>query len=962
MRYQMLPQILLRVPYLSFTGYDPDQLSGLLQQSWFRNALLLASPEFYQALSRRGFLPDQLSDKEWFTLVKYYNRMCFRPTPFGAFAGVSSLTWGAAQPVILATRGQSILHLLPDMRKLAATLALQPDMPLTINGTLYQLGSGYRYLMRSTGPDGRHVFHLQELEGGKLNAAMFRYLRDNPGTVETLTEWLCTEKGCARSSVGRYIRYLVEEQVLLTPAAVQLVTCGAIVPGLQQQVVDEVDPGVLSGASHKSGKQTSPVYACLERPVISGCLDENLRQALLDCIGLLRELDTSTAPDRLSKLKRLFLMRYENRRIPLMQLFDPDTGWEYGAPALDNIGLEQPGRDWPAGQLAPAAQWIIEQVTASTRRDPHDPVILKAIPAGKLKTPKASLPQTLAVLFRKHEHMVSIDGFSSVSATQLSGRFSLFSEPAWAISRDLASREAAANADVIFADIVHRSDDRVDNINRRRNIYSFHIDVDGSYKTGAEGILRTDDLVISLQQGEFILESLKLRKRIVPRLSTAYHYTRSNLPVFQFLGDLQGQGIDQVQALNLERLMPGHSFYPRVVFGQTVLSAARWLIKADEWPELFTGRLPTARFQEIRYALRLPDLLAAAEADMYLVFDISRGDDIALLVRHLAGRRQISLVEYLKPDRTVRCDGEPLAAQFMAFFAHGQEIYRKGKPVKGRLTEPVAYGPGSEWLYLKLYCSTFQANALIAGLIPALLKRFGRYINDWFFIRYTDPEHHVRIRFRLSAPAKTGAMLVAVNQWLLRNPGAALLQNLLVDTYRPERERYGLVTMPLVEAVFRAGSELALGQIAGEQDGETAVIVTAAVCFLMVSKLIDLPAARQKLTDTLFLQFYAEFGGNKTLLSACSSFYRDNRNALERLSGRLITPDADEYCPGISGLARTLTALKSSFPREQGEQLNRLTADLVHMQINRMLISDWRRHELSVWFLLNKLFNTPKLG
>lgn len=958
MKYEMLPQLLLRAPLLSYAGYDTGRLAGLLGEPWFRNALQLASPAMAEVSSRPG-CPPELSEKEWFTLSKYYNRMCFRATPFGAFAGISTLCWGTAGEVILSPRGQSVLHIQPAMRTLALPQPLRPHSPLTINGTLYPLGGGYRYLMRSAGPDGRHIFHLRELEGGKLDDAMFRYLGQGRASADGLANWLVRETGCSAKSAADYIGYLVGEQVLLVPSASPLVCREAKVPDLQQRLLDEPgwnDPVQREAAGMPQVKQ---VYACLERPLLRGTLDRALQQSLLDSVSLLQQLESRAEPERLSAFKRQFVARYEDRRIPLMQVFDPDTGWEYGALTFQGNGRAESVIP-PAGPvLTPAARWIIEQVTSPSRRDMRDPVLLKAAFPVNAADSQRALPPTLAVLFRRHEQLISIDALSAASATQLIGRFSLFSDEAWAMAVDLAGREAAANPDVVFADMVHRSDDRVDNVNRRRRIYEAQIDLDGSYEMDAGDILRLDDLVISVQRGAFVLESLKLRKRVVPRLSTAYHYTRSQLPVFQFLADLQAQGLDRVQALRLDQLLPGQAFYPRVVLGQTVLCAARWVLKADEWPELFNGQLLNGPFQKCVTALRLPDLVAVEEADMYLVFDVSRPDEAALLLKHLAGRPQVTLVEYLKSDRTVKSDGEPLAAQFMAFLSHGGEVYPAGRPVNASLAAPVAFGPGSEWLYLKLYCSIYQANHLLQQLVPLLLKRYGRYIRQWFFIRYTDPEHHVRVRFRLSVPAKGGAMLVTVQQWLARQSVPALLQQILVDTYRPEHERYGLAVMPWVEAVFGAGSELAIRQIAPDDDGDRAMVTVTAVCHMIAAMLLDSEGACAAVTERMFQHFYDEFNRDKNLLGDCSSFYRNHRSALEARIGNLAGPEADAI-PGMVAFKASLVALKRAIAGGDATQAERLAADLVHLQINRMLISDWRRQELSVWFLLNKLFRVPR--
>ena len=53
--------------------------------------------------------------------------------------------------------------------------------------------------------------------------------------------------------------------------------------------------------------------------------------------------------------------------------------------------------------------------------------------------------------------------------------------------------------------------------------------------------------------------------------------------------------------------------------------------------------------------------------------------------------------------------------------------------------------PGSQWLFFKLYTGTQSADVLLAEQIGPLMKRLRDCgaIDDFFFIRYTDPLFHL---------------------------------------------------------------------------------------------------------------------------------------------------------------------------------------------------------------------------
>jgi thiopeptide-type bacteriocin biosynthesis protein len=117
--------------------------------------------------------------------------------------------------------------------------------------------------------------------------------------------------------------------------------------------------------------------------------------------------------------------------------------------------------------------------------------------------------------------------------------------------------------------------------------------------------------------------------------------------------------------------------------------------------------------------------------------------------------------------------------------------------------------PGSEWLFLKLYTPKFLEEELIAGPI----RKFARHAverglaDDWFFIRYGDPDLHVRLRFR-GDPAKLVSELApAAFAWLGPLVEERICTRFTVDTYDREVERYGGPEgVRIAEAIFAADS------------------------------------------------------------------------------------------------------------------------------------------------------------
>lgn len=134
---------------------------------------------------------------------------------------------------------------------------------------------------------------------------------------------------------------------------------------------------------------------------------------------------------------------------------------------------------------------------------------------------------------------------------------------------------------------------------------------------------------------------------------------------------------------------------------------------------------------------------------------------------------------------------------------------RAGMPVQAadRLRSP-----GSEWLFLKLYCGDDLQNDLIGGPVrtfagTALSRGLA---DDWFFLRYSDPDPHVRLRFRGEPDCLREKLLPELCAWASELMVTDLCTHFAFDTYEREVERYGGIKgIQTAEETFCADSQAA---------------------------------------------------------------------------------------------------------------------------------------------------------
>jgi len=117
--------------------------------------------------------------------------------------------------------------------------------------------------------------------------------------------------------------------------------------------------------------------------------------------------------------------------------------------------------------------------------------------------------------------------------------------------------------------------------------------------------------------------------------------------------------------------------------------------------------------------------------------------------------------------------------------------------------------PGSEWLYYKIYSGPKTSDMVLTDvlfpLITALKEQ--KLITKWFFIRYGDPEHHLRVRFLLEKKESLGVVINKVSKKLQPLLAEDIIYKVQLDTYSRELERYGNNTIELSESLFYWDSE-----------------------------------------------------------------------------------------------------------------------------------------------------------
>jgi len=252
-------------------------------------------------------------------------------------------------------------------------------------------------------------------------------------------------------------------------------------------------------------------------------------------------------------------------------------------------------------------------------------------------------------------------------------------------------------------------------------------------------------------------------------------------------------------------------FLPRVRRGRSILCPARWIIQAAALPAR-TATWPQwqAAWQQHRERLRLPRWVLIGEDDIRLRLDLDENAHLAVLRSHLGRHATAVLTEAEGPSGWI--GGRP--AEILLTLTRTPPCQPPARPARPASALQHRPGLSQQWLDARLYG---HAEGILAHLAdgPGLPE-------GWWLLRYRDPQPHVRLRIPLRGTAgfADAARDLALRAERLHDDG--LLADYTLATYRPET-RYGNGTaLAAAEAVFAADSRAALQRLSGDRQAAAA--------------------------------------------------------------------------------------------------------------------------------------------
>jgi thiopeptide-type bacteriocin biosynthesis protein len=877
-------------------------------------------------------------------LLAYVLRMSTRTTPFGTFAGVADVASGTRQTLELRSGGWRRVRLRPDaawLQRRIAPLFADPerrDALRVVPSDAYRERNGRIF-----------VTSLHDGDSERVSIRSPASIRKT-AAVEIALD-LC-ERGAGH---GDLIAGLAERFAVAPHVPRRLVNdmweCGLLVPELRPPpLVSALDHVIahLPETERDLRRALDADRAQLRRLSAAQSLDE---REVVDVVRAMRasaepvdhvlQADSSVALDgtlhanvlseaaqlgslllrnggslRLREFEDAWQRRFDSPGVvvPLLEALDPDIG--LGDPRLLEIAWDKRA-DGDDIRLAAVAEAL---------RSGSEEIVLTADDCARWfpAEPDAAMqPATMDVAFAviaanaaavdDGDFLIAATPMVASPAGRLTGRFSDL-VPATIERLRSALRtsddDAAVRAELVYAPAHGRGA----NVSTRAPIYPYAIalgvHIDAPQRIGLR------DLFVGRDERGFFLVSQALGKRVIPHESHAMAIPRDAPPVWRFLTLLARQHFTPSPFAwgAAAEHMPA---LPRVRAGRIILSPRRWRLPA----ELFTGAAADAvhAIRVWRERWNCPAHVRFGEADLLLPVNLDRPEFIALIrdVRGKNAAAPLVVYEIVETASTavVRDATGAHAAEFVAALAtrvtgsHAPAPAGSKPPVLGM---PPQFGLASDYAYVKLYCAAHRIDRAIAAVAPALEALIDAGLADrWFFIRYADPEPHLRVRAHAAgdAGALRAQLFAHTEEWL----HGGWFYRVAADTYLPETSRYGGIdALPLIERIFMESSRACCAALTPAPDGVRDRMRRGALTALELFA----PLVR-RLGMTWWLDVFADRGPPRDRL------FREDRAAIAAASASI----------GEGGTAGSLDALLDTVAIGDAAAI---VPALLHMHLNRM--------------------------
>jgi len=686
-----------------------------------------------------------------------------------------------------------------------------------------------------------------------------------------------------------------------------------------------------------------------------------------------------------------FYTKYEGKMIPLTKFLDDDFGVGmtkdkgFSAPLLRGVDIRKKTSTAPGQPFRPIDHIIINLLTnpqnvISDELKIPDKLVNQYKSSGKSKLPHSF--SILSSVYRAEQScsaecssVIYLRGCLGPSSANLLGRFCHLSSELKEKLTELLDEEQRSYGDVILAEIVHLPEGRVGNVIARPRLREYEIPLMADSSCAPEFQIQLKDLYVYAEDGKIKLWSKKHSKEIMPRLSSAHNYSNRSLGIYRFLCLVQNQMVS-VPNFKWHQYFSDAEYLPRLKIGNVIISKRRWRLKRSKVESL--SKLTEAEFSEAAKQYlrekRMPEWVNFIEGDNVLTINFSNLIMLKTLLSETQHYKFIYLYEDLDSEFSsiVSKNGLPLCSEVILPFYQANKNKEEIKESRNRsyknnqlsLPDTTKFCLGSEWLSVKVYLGPGSVEQLLLKQIVPLFDGFRRRMPGFkfYFLRYADPEWHLRIRIKIVNDEELITIIKSFKSlfkpMLLNGP----IKNVVYDTYEQESDRYGgSASIQMAENIFSANSVAVLNMleiVLNEKNDDLRWRFALLGSYKLLNMFIESEDSQVNYITRLRDGFGAEFGDGGKLRRQLGELYKKHRPIIQQdfidlsMSHKIMTKSIKRQFDNIEKEVVSYLSLSKKGKLTRG--IDDILSAHLHMFNNRMFVSYGREQEFVIYDILRR--------
>ena len=983
MKYENFGRYLLRKPLFSnkilFENLKTKELEVLVNEliynDEFTTSIYWSSPDLYNLILsyRNNHLNEGKKIKLINTLKKYAIRICTRPTPYGTMAGVVLKEIYPEnkkdQNHYPCRKARIDMEFLNELKlKIENIPYVRKKLRYKINNTAFKIAGHYKYYEPTASDNEEYqsssleaneyidkIFKLSELthyvdihnlfSNEFNNDEIFSFLDElinNKFLVSELQIKITTDNTTNFKGFLSRLDNSSPEVKFYIDIFDKIENCIKIIETTEISYLPKDNIIELKNIIKSLGLKSQHLFHVdlLHSSKSEADLNKNILTNINYILPVLQNFKRNNSfYNELEHFKQMFRVKYDSEEVSLLEVLDDEYG--IGFPANGEIGnlsssklIE--GKSKKEIKKKEVDFSYLEFLFEIIERNQDSVIELEKYDVKAINNTGVS-SQNFCIMGTNFNDSFFIQSISN--SNSILGRFALLDNKIEKLCQDITQKESDYNSNTIFAEVLYLPEKRIGNIARRPTLSEYEIPIFIDTSNNSKQIM-LNDIFVSIKNNEITLRSKKHDKRVIPRLSNAHNFLKSDNSIYKFLCYLQFQNEDNIiPDIDYSHFKKPH--IPRIIYKNIILHRATWIIYEKDINAIKKSLNPLAKLKSYIEKWRITQYVVLVQGDNELFIDTTNDSYLFLLVSEFKTKKIIQLSECLYESKTNHFFNEQIILPLY------NNISSVITPLPQRSASHVqrSFIPGSEWIYLKVYCNSNISDKILSQEFNSILKSLilDGLVKSSFFIRYTDPHYHIRFRLHLLDKTLYSTVLQKIYENLDPYLQNKMVWNIQIDSYHRELERYDSEYMEDTQKAFFHDSLLVLKLLENENfiESENFRLFSAIKNVDHWLSLFNL-SLQEKLEFCKTMEQYYSSEFSVDFKNHISSKYRELRNELDLFLENSIFKtyflEREKYLSSL-----TLSRSKLS--------------DYIHMSLNRWFNSEQRALELMTYAFAVKQYS-----